>query len=169
MSTTGPIGLAKTMESDRHKFPGMLPAEICVLKAWMAIHQGEYDRFEYNVRLGSGLDPGPAYPDYIRTQAIMNSQKRLDAVGWQSNQATIIEAKRRAGYSNIGQLVGYKSLFIRAHPDNPTPILRLVASAVASDLYVVAEDNRINVDIVAVDFSVLTGRPGGILSGHKHA
>lgn len=165
--STGPAGLALAMQADRTKFPGLLPAEVLVLKAWLALHETEYDRFDYNFRLGAGLDPGPAYSDAIRRMAIMNSQKRLDAVGYQGNQATIIEAKRRAGLSNIGQAVGYRVLWLRDFPDQPTPRLILVTTSAQPDLIDVADAERIQVDFVTVDFSALR-RPGGILSGHSH-
>jgi hypothetical protein len=148
MSATGPTGLALVMLADRHKLPGLLPAEILVLRAWLLLHEGEYDSFDFNVRLGSGFDPGPKYEDNIRRQWIMNTQKRLDAVGYQGNQATIIEAKRRAGLSNIGQLVGYKVLWLRDHPDTPTPKLLLVTTSVQTDIFDVAQDSNIRVEIV---------------------
>jgi RecB family endonuclease NucS len=133
------------------------------------LHELEYDRFDYNMRLGAGLDPGDAYPPEIRRMAIMNSQKRLDAVGYQGNVATIIEAKRRAGLSNIGQLVGYRVLWMRDHPDWPAPRLLLVASSIQADLYDIALHENIGVEIVSVDFSSLRVRSQGGLSGHKHA
>jgi hypothetical protein len=161
--------LAQRMQADRLKFPGLLPAEVLVLKAWLVLHEGEYDRFDYNYRLGTGLDPGPAYAPEIRRQAIMNSQKRIDAVGYQGQNVTLVEAKRRAGFSNIGQLVGYRDLWIREHPDQPTPRLVLVATAVQTDLVHVAQQQKIDIDFVEADFAQLRNPSSGGLSGHKHA
>lgn len=160
--------LAQRMQADRLSFPGMLPAEIVIMKAWLAAHEAEYDRFEYNVRIGSGTDPGENYPPEIRSMAIQNSQKRLDAVGWQGDIPTIIEVKRRAGLSNIGQLVGYRHFWIRDNPDQPTPNLLLITNALQSDLLHVAQQERIDIALVDADFSQLR-RPGAPLSGHKHA
>lgn len=167
MSQTGPTGLAKAMLADRLRYPGLLPAEVLVLKAWLALHETEYDRFEFNMRLGTGLDPGPSYQPEIRAQAIANSQKRLDAVGFQANQATIIEAKRRGTSSNIGQLELYRHLWLTTYPDAPTPIMILATTAVQTDIVTFAQAMRIQIDFLTVDFSPLR-RPGGPLSGHKH-
>jgi hypothetical protein len=161
--------LAQRLQSDRLKFPGLLPAEVLVLKEWLRLHESEYDYFDYNVRLGSGLDPGDKYPPEIRRQAIMNSQKRLDAVGFQGSQATIIEAKRRAAFSNIGQLVGYRCLWVRDHPEQPTPYLILAATAVQTDLVHVAQEQKIQLDFVEVDFGQLRNQSSRMVSGHKHA
>ncbi len=160
--------LALRLQADRLRFPGMLPAETLIFKQWLAEHEGEYDRFEYNVRIGSGTDPGEKYPQEIRDMAIANSQKRLDAVGWQADIPTIIEVKRRAGLSNIGQLVGYKHFWIRDNPDQPSPNLLLITNALQSDILHVAEQEHIAIALVDADFSLLR-RPGAPLSGHKHA
>ena len=98
-------GLAQRMQADRLRFPGMLPREILIFKTWLAQHEAEYDRFDYNFRIGAGQDPGPTWPDYIRKCAIENSQLRIDALAWKANAPTIIEVKDRAGASALGQLL----------------------------------------------------------------
>jgi len=57
MSTPDPT-VAQLLQSERFKYPGLLPREIIVLRAWLRLREKDYDRFDYNVRIGTGFDPG---------------------------------------------------------------------------------------------------------------
>ncbi len=112
--------LAQRLESERLRYPGLLPEEILVLRARLNLHQSEYDKFDYNLRIGQGIDPGEAYTPEVRKQAILNTQLRIDAVGYKGLQATIIEVKRRATPSNVGQLLTYLSVWRIEFPTTPS-------------------------------------------------
>lgn len=146
---------AQRMESDRHKYPGMAPREVIIFRAWLALHQSEYDRFEYNVRVGNGIDPGDAYPAIYRQQYIENTQKRVDVVAWKGDQPTIIEVKDRATASSMSQILTYKALWPITFPDSPAPKLLLVTNRVAADMPMVLDASGITLEIVPADFSSL--------------
>ncbi len=148
-------GLAQRIQADRFSFPGMLPREIQVWKAWLVLHEKEYDSFDYNVRLGQGQDPGPSYDEPTRRQAILNSQKRVDVVALQRNAPTLIEVKDRAQASAIGQLVTYDALWRQSNPAGPEPKLLLVTNRLAPDLIPVLARANIGLNLVEADFSVL--------------
>lgn len=148
---------AQTLQAERFKYPGLLPREIIVLRAWLKLHESEYDRFDYNLRIGTGFDPGPSVPDSIRQMAILNSQKRIDAVGYKGNTVTLIEVKDRAGFSAVGQLVGYLHLWQAAHPGEATPQLLLVANRTQDDIPLVANRAGIAIELVDANFSELAG------------
>lgn len=146
---------AQTLQVDRLRYPGMLPREVLIWKAWLGLHASEFDRFVYNERVGSGFDPGAGYEQSMRAMAIANSQKRLDVVAWKDSQATIIECKDRAGAAAVGQLLTYAPLWAMAHPDVPRPMLRLVSNRLQPDIGLVAAYYGIAVDVVPTDFSIL--------------
>jgi hypothetical protein len=146
---------AQRLESDRLKYPGMAPREVIVFKAWLAANQKNYTNFEYNVRVGNGVDPGPMYPAVYRQQYIANTQKRIDAVAWQGNQPTIIEVKDRATASSMSQILTYKSLWPITFPNTPAPKLLLVTNRVAADMPMVLDASGITLAIVPADFSIL--------------
>lgn len=148
---------AQRLESDRHKYPGMAPREVIIFRAWLNQHQNEYDRFEYNVRVGNGVDPGPTYPSIYRQQYIENTQKRIDVVGWQGDQPTIIEVKDRATASCMSQILTYKTLWPLTFPNTPAPKLLLVTNRVAQDMPLVLNASGIALEIVPADFSILAG------------
>lgn len=101
--------VAQRLLSDRFDWPGMLPGEIVVWRAWMRVHLKEYDRFEANVRLGKGEDPGPTFPQKDRDMWIANTQLRADAIGWQGTTPTIFEVKDDAQPGAPGQIAAYRT------------------------------------------------------------
>ena len=148
---------AQKLQSERLSYPGLLPREIIVFRNWLKLHESEYDRFEYNVRLGDGFDPGPTFDPKIRQLSQDNTKTRVDAVGFVGSQATLIEVKDRAGFSAIGQLVGYEALWIQAHPTDMPPKMLLVCNRFAPDILPVLTRNEIELAVVAADFSELRG------------
>lgn len=116
------------------QFPGMPRPESDVAKLWLQRHGHEYDRIEFNVRLGDGIDPGAGTPAYARRQAVMATQKRADVIAWLHGRATIIEVKIRVGLGAIGQLLGYQFLYMRAFPEQPEPRLLVVARLADGDV-----------------------------------
>jgi hypothetical protein len=147
-------------QAARPYYPGLLPREGAILKAWLAVHESEYDRFDYNVRVGPGSDPGPRYSDALRQQAIQNSQLRIDAVGWQGSQPTIIEVKENAGTSALGQLLTYNAHWQAAYPSGPAPKLLLATDRLNTNVAIPLQAHGITYDVVLPDYTGLPGPPG---------
>jgi hypothetical protein len=176
-----PLNPAQRLQSERLKFPGLQPDETLLLRNWLVIHENEYDGFDYNARIGAGDDPGPAYADYARENAVLNSQLRIDAVGWKfgtanrfpgpipppvgvyavapSAQATIIEVKRRAATGAVTQLITYSHVWAEDFPGTLPPLLILVANIVSPTISPVLRRAGIRLDIIAADFSILRRLP----------
>lgn len=151
---------AQRLKDDRFKYPGMAPREVIIFRQWMRLHQDEYDRFDYNVRIGNGTDPGPNYDDATRKQYIMNTQKRVDVVGWKGAQPTIIEVKDRATASSMSQLITYDTLWPITYPNTPPPKLLLVTNRVSADMPLVLARAGIRLEMVEADFGILAGSGG---------
>ncbi len=147
--------LAQRMEAERKSFPALLPRETLVIKAWLKLHEAEYERFDYNMRIGEGNDPGPGYSDAIRRDMVLLSQMRVDAVAWKGNLATLLEVKDRATPSAVGQLISYAHVWQLQFPANPSPLLLLVCAAFAPNIVPAVRELRITLEVVDVDFSVL--------------
>ena len=128
----------------------MLPAEIDVWRAWLRLHQAEYDRFDYNARVGPGFDPGGGVPDYIRQMSIKNTKKRIDAVAWAGSQPLIVEVKVRAGLSSIGQILGYRVHWRLENPHAPPPKMLLVANRLAEGVQEVLQAHDVPYELVTV-------------------
>jgi hypothetical protein len=176
-----PLNPAQRLQSERLKFPGLQPDETLLLRNWLVIHEAEYDAFDYNARIGVGDDPGPAYADYARQNAVLNSQLRIDAVAWKfggsdqflrlvpppagiyasmsSAQATIIEVKRRAATGAVTQLITYSLVWMEDFPDTVPPNLILIANTVSPTISPVLKRANIRLDLVQADFSILRRLP----------
>jgi hypothetical protein len=158
--------VAQRLQADRLKFPGMVPDEILVLKAWLVLHEREYDSFDYNVRIGTGTDPGPSFPDSTRQMAIQITQLRLDAVAYKGGVPTILEVKRRAGPANVGQLLTYEAIWTQEKRSASPPKLLIVCNTFTPNILPIVKKAGIGLDQVDVDFSLLrrttAARRGGV-------
>jgi hypothetical protein len=150
------VNPAQILQADRLRFPGMLPREVLIFKAWLKANESKYDSFDYNVRIGPGYDPGPNWPENLRLMAVANSKKRLDAVAWSSTLATLIEVKDRAGASALGQLLTYYPLWSADHADLPRATMMLITNRIQPGIDTAASYHGVTVVIQPADFSVLT-------------
>src|SRR5258707_13801836 len=91
---------------DRLRFPGMQVREILIWKNWLYANSTRFDRYEYNVRLGDGVDPGPSYPESSRRMWIANSLKSGDVVAGKSDRVTSIAVEENHDLTAFDQLSG---------------------------------------------------------------
>lgn len=151
--------------------------EILIWKTWLFQNSLRFDRYEYNVRLGDGVDPGEGYSVSERRQWILNSMKRADAIAVKQSRVTIVEVERNPGLSNLGQLQGYlvlwrqrvrrggppmvhlalgvEDFFPKDLPLDPDPALLLVCAQIGNDALAVAKGSGISVEVVPTDFTPL--------------
>jgi hypothetical protein len=146
---------AQRLESERAKYPALNVDEVLVWVAWLQQNQSQYDRFDYNVRIGDGTDPGPTFSDTMRNMAIKLTQLRLDAVGYQGSVPTIFEVERRATPRSVGQLLTYDAVWRTKGYTQVNPRLVLVAAGYAPNIVPVLSNSGIDLQIVSVNFSVL--------------
>jgi hypothetical protein len=135
---------------------------------WIARRAGDVgarpqtgDRFDYNVRIGVNLDPGPDFPDNIRRAAIASRSLRVDAMGWNAGAPVLYEVKRRAGPQNVGQLLVYRDVWKASGIPTAPPQLVLVCSDFTSHILPTAQASQIRIDLVPTDFSWLSPRAIG--------
>jgi hypothetical protein len=173
------VNPAIRFQADRLKYPGMQLREILIWKNWLYQNSTRFDAYFYNVRLGSGVDPGPSYPDSSRRMWIANSMKRADVVAVKGGQVTIIEVEENPGLTSFGQLAGYLTLwrarvanggppqvhlslgveefFPPGLPLDPNPNGLIVSARIGNDALAVARASNVTVEVVPTDFSILKG------------
>ena len=93
------------------KYPHLMPNEVPLWERFLAIWGKNFEGFEYDVRVGKGVDPGAEYPEPWRSLAIQLTQKRIDVVGRRDGIVYIFEVKPQAGLSALGQLLAYRILY----------------------------------------------------------
>jgi hypothetical protein len=146
---------AQRTAADRAKYPGMQVDEVLVWKAFLAAYGSQYDRFDYNTRLGAGSDPGPAVMEPYRSMSIKLSQFRIDAVGWQGGAPTIFEVERYAQPRNVGQVLTYRNAWQAQAASSVDPALAIVAASYNPNIQPTLDEHQITLYILPIDFSTL--------------
>ena len=119
---------------ERKRYPGMTRFESIITRDWLLQAGERFDSIDFNVRLGTGRDPGPDFPEFIRRDAILLTQKRADIIATSDGRVTIAEVKIQGKLSAVGQLLGYKVLYREAHPNGARIIMLLIARDVDPDI-----------------------------------
>lgn len=128
-------------EQFRRWYPGLIPIEADLWRAWLREHEGEYDAFEYNVHVGQGVNV-PARPlaedselDARLREAYRKwTQKKIDVVGFRGPSYTIIEIEERPGTRALGQLLAYRRLLNAQRPPTAETFLALVCFRCGHDM-----------------------------------
>jgi hypothetical protein len=129
-------------------YPHLLPEDIELWQDWLKLHPTRFERFEYDVLIGQGRDPGPSYQPNIRQMAITLSQRRIDALGYNAEGITIIELTVSAGLRAIGQLATYPALFHATYNPRTAVSLLLICREVQSDIKPILEMNGVEYEIL---------------------
>jgi len=126
----------------------MIDEEKLVWERFMDLYPDKFETVDYDFRVGEGVkiesEPGTPWP----RMAKMLSQKRIDVIGWVGDSPTIIEVKRRVGLSALGQIYGYRTLFIKGFASFPTPKILVVCSTISEDDRVVLEAAKVPIEVV---------------------
>lgn len=104
-----------------------------MIKRWILEQGSFYTGFDFNVRIGTAIDPGSHLPDSIRQGSIKNTQKRIDCVAFTAGGLYIVEGKIIADITVWGQFEGYKHIVNRDFPDQSVLGYVLVAHSSTPD------------------------------------
>jgi len=158
--------IAQRMQRDRLFYGSLIPEEILVLETWLESNHARYTKLEFDVHIGLGRDPGSLYSDADRQGWIRKTQKRIDAVLWQDTFPTLVEVKRRATPSALGQLITYRNLWLAEGRSVRIPSLLLICANCDPDLQLALSAEQIETAQVSPDWSRLReptrDRKGGV-------
>ena len=115
-------------------YPHMMPNDIAVWELFLNAYPLRFDRLEYDVHVGVGYGYDEESPDWHVRLAKGLTQYRIDVVGWNSREATIIEVKPYAGLGTLGQLLGYRHFFIKDIHVPTLPHLLAVTDQTTADM-----------------------------------
>ena len=109
---------------------------------------GRFETVDYDYRVGSGAPiPEGTAENYARMMKML-SQKRIDVIGWKNESPTIIEVKRRVGLGTLGQVFGYRILFMKEFKNIKKPELLVVCEVISGDDLGVLEGSGVPVEVV---------------------
>jgi len=132
----------------RRKYPHMTGEEADVWDRFVVKFPVRFDSVDYDFRVGRGEIPPEDYPVNYARMVTNLSQLRIDTLGWNGEQPTIVEVKGRASISALGALTGYRVLFVRDLPSIRVPRLLLVCGSITDDALHVFQSVGIPVEIV---------------------
>jgi len=131
-----------------YKFPRMSPQDSEIWRRFLLEQQNNFERFDYDFPVGSGVDPGPEISANYRKDYIDLTKKRIDAVGYNKSQVTIFEVKPRAGTTALGQLLTYQELWMLDHKGSSVPTLSVVTEFMNPEEISIYTHHRIKIFIV---------------------
>lgn len=97
----------------RNKYPHMKPADVAIWERFIEKFPKAYGSVQYDLHVG---DPPPFSPmgengEDMNQDALY--RLKIDVIGRNADHVDIIEIKPKAGPSTIGQVKGYRALYIR--------------------------------------------------------
>ena len=102
------------------KYPHMAPQDVPIWTRFLASYGPRFTGIDYDVRVGKGITPPADLPEPYASDAILLTQKRIDAVGYTPTAIWVIEVKPEASISALGQILTYTDLFRASRkPDHP--------------------------------------------------
>lgn len=102
-------------------YPEKTDHESALIRDYLKRHVLEFDRVEFSVRIGAPVLTDAELTDGVRRQAIANSSKRVDMIGYHGEAVTLVEAKTVLSHAVMGQLLMDRDLWMADHPDGPEP------------------------------------------------
>lgn len=129
----------------RRSYPERTDRESVVIRAFLDAHGREYDRYEFSVRVGTGLAPDPNHLPGVQENTVFSSRKRIDIIVWQGDQPTIVEAKERITPAVLGQLLTYRHLLLEDRPGIKEPVLTTIGRYSDDDTIRVLQAGGVNV------------------------
>lgn len=110
----------------RKFFPEKTDHETILLRQFLEAHGEEFPtKWSASVRIGDPMLVDNSVLPAVRQALERSSKRRIDFVGYDGDQATLVELKTRVGHQVLGQLLSDRLLWVRERPDAPEP--RLVA------------------------------------------
>lgn len=97
----------------RNKYPGMAPLDVDIWERFIKENPSAFDVVAYNVAVGGGTELDTVVNPETGGDINKLYQRKIDVVGRSNAGIVIIEIGPRASTGKIGQVKGYKSLYVR--------------------------------------------------------
>lgn len=121
-------------ELNRASYPGLNAQSVELWRTWLKYYESDFAGFDYNVRVGQGIQ-APAYlTEQEKAMWKALTQKRIDVVAHRYDSDWVIEIMERPGLATVGQLIGYKSLGRKYLELKETVRLALICGRLGHDM-----------------------------------
>jgi hypothetical protein len=132
----------------RYHYPHMKPYDVAIWERFIEAFPDVYDYVIYDQGVGLGAPFDPVVSIDTGGDVYKLYQRKIDVVGFKDGQVDIIEIKPQAGASALGQVVGYRELYVRDESPALIPKAIVVTDRLLPDMDMIAE--KLGVQIVVV-------------------
>ena len=94
-------------------YPHMKPRDVEIWERFISQYPDKYKQVQYDFHVGDKPDFDTTMDDGTDANQHMLYQLKIDVVAFEGNNIEIIEVKPDASPSTIGQVQGYRTLYIR--------------------------------------------------------
>lgn len=123
----------------------MLPEERRIWDKWMKRYGNLFYRYDYDVRVGEGIEIQSGWEENIARMAKLLTQKRIDVVAYRAGEIWIIEVKPHAGVSAYGQLKVYEKLLRQRVGEGANIKLGIVCETIDPDVEKLLEQEGVKI------------------------
>lgn len=140
--------ISKTKFEKKSWYPNMKELETNMWNRFIEKFQNEYDEVIYNLKLGEGADIPEGTEENLANGFKQLTQHKIDVVGFKGNLVDIIELKPYAGTSAIGQVIGYRDLYVKHVDESANPSLVIITDTLRPDTKTICEKQGIKLIVV---------------------
>lgn len=115
------------------KYPHMIGEDTDVWNRFIIKFPNRFDTVDYDVHIGKGVNTSPILNKSDQKYWAQLTRKRIDVIGYKDSLITIIEVKKRATLFTLGQVLGYRFLYLSEHPEQKGVLTLLLCSKVDQD------------------------------------
>ncbi len=96
----------------RYKYPHLKPQDVAIWARFIQAKPGYYESVDYDLAVGDK----PRFDTTVEPQTggtnEFNYRRKIDVVGYRAGVVEVVEIKPSASPSTIGQILGYKMLYL---------------------------------------------------------
>lgn len=140
--------IKKTKYEKKNWYANMKQGEMKMWNDFLTKFPDAYDEVIYNLKLGEGAEIPEGTEENLADGFKQLTQHKIDAVGFKNNLVDIIELKPYAGLSAIGQVEGYRDLYIEHIDQNAKPNLIIITDTERPDTKTICKIHGIKLVIV---------------------
>ncbi|MQY77770.1 MAG: hypothetical protein GH151_01025 [Bacteroidetes bacterium] len=118
---------------ERHKYPHLIGEDTAVWTRFISKFPDKFDTVDYDVKVGSGSNTESIPDQSSKNYWALLTKKRIDVIAHKNSFVTIIEVKKRASLFTLGQILGYRFLYLREHPELHMVKTLIVCESISQD------------------------------------
>ncbi len=130
------------------KYPHMRDFEIALIEKLIEQQPKLFEKVAYSFPVGHGAPADPIVNEETGGSIEYDYFKKIDILGKNSNAFFIVEAKKKARASAVGQVLGYRDLFVLDEKPTIKPVCIILTDVADPDFSHIAKMQGVQVIVV---------------------